>query len=119
MCRSQGVTCTLQYSDCAAPPENLTHLAVGKALLAAGGAHKPVYYDFGGGEHHPLKQLYENKDWDGAVASGDSAAAPAPAPAAAADPAPAPAEAAAPVPTSSLLSMLCVCVCGSFLITCL
>ena len=93
----KGTTCTLQYSDTAAPPKELTHLSIGKALLAAGGAHKPVYYDFGGGEHHPLKLLYENKDWDGVV-SADAAAAPA---AAAAAPAAAAPAAAEPAPAAA------------------
>jgi len=74
----KGVTCLLQYSDCAAPPKELTHLAVGKALLAAGGAHKPVFYDFGGNEHLALKSIYDNKDWDGSALSTDAPAAASP-----------------------------------------
>jgi len=103
----KGVTCLLQYSDCAAPPKELNHLGVGKALLAAGGAHKPVFYDYGGGEHLPLKLIYENKDWDGVVADGAAhaaVAAPAPAvaaPAPVAAPEPAPAVVAEPAPVAA------------------
>jgi hypothetical protein len=59
----QGTVAELQFSDCEAPPPTMTHLAIGKSLLAAGGAHKPVYYDFGNNEHLSLKKVYENKDW--------------------------------------------------------
>jgi len=103
----KGITCLLQYSDCVSPPKELTHLALGKSLLAAGGAHKPVFYDFGGGEHHSLKNIYDNRDWDpssGPIDSGAHAAAaatpaspsPPASPAPAASPAPDAAPAAAP-----------------------
>jgi len=68
----KGITCLLQFSDCAAPPKDLTHLGIGKSLLAAGGAHKPVFYDFGGGEHLSLKDIYDKKDWDKSFPSLDA-----------------------------------------------
>eukprot|EP00343_Euplotes_focardii_P005097 CAMPEP_0205808620 /NCGR_PEP_ID=MMETSP0205-20121125/12615_1 /ASSEMBLY_ACC=CAM_ASM_000278 /TAXON_ID=36767 /ORGANISM="Euplotes focardii, Strain TN1" /LENGTH=149 /DNA_ID=CAMNT_0053084563 /DNA_START=37 /DNA_END=486 /DNA_ORIENTATION=- len=39
-------------------PEEITAQAMGKALLACGGAHKPTHYDFGGDDKIPLADLY-------------------------------------------------------------
>jgi len=58
-----GAACTMQFSDCDAPPAELTHKSIAKTLLAAGGAHKPVYYEFNpnGEENIKIADLYESK----------------------------------------------------------
>jgi len=54
----QGVALSLQYSNSTAPPADLTQKTIGKALLAAGGAHKPKHYEFGADEKISIAELY-------------------------------------------------------------
>jgi hypothetical protein len=56
----KGVALTLEFSECAAPPPDLTMKKVGQSLLASGGAHKPTHYDFGNDEKIDIKEL-DNK----------------------------------------------------------
>jgi len=58
-----GAACTMQFSDCDSPPSELTHKSIAKTLLAAGGAHKPVFYEFNpnGEENIKIADLYDEK----------------------------------------------------------
>jgi len=55
-----GAAISMQFSDCGAPPAELTLKSICKSLLAAGGAHKPIFYECGGeeGEKITIEELY-------------------------------------------------------------
>jgi len=58
-----GAACTMQFSNTETPPAELTHKSIAKTLLAAGGAHKPVFYEFNpnGEENIKIADLYDEK----------------------------------------------------------